>query len=231
MPYKNARQIGEYWKEHVVSWEAGAYYRDRGGRATLWDRLSSFFRGNGMYVRMEAALRFVGPHIKGLTALDLGCASGRLAFKLVEAGAKHVIGVDISPEAVAEAEKRRIESPFADRLEFKVMDLASADARLPSVDLVTSLGVIEYFDQKNLDELLGRIQTRYFLFDFPDADGRRRAWLIWNLRQVYLRLVGCPGVYLYTQEEFTQLADRHGLGRPRFMRNSIFDYVTNLPAP
>lgn len=49
-----------------------------------------------MYVRMEVALELLHPHVKGLTILDIGCASGRFAFQLIEAGASHVIGVDVA---------------------------------------------------------------------------------------------------------------------------------------
>ncbi len=212
-----------------MSWEAGAYYKDGAGSASFWDRMSSLFRGNGMYVRMDAALRMAAPYVKGLTVLDIGCASGRFALKLLEAGAQHVIGVDISPAAIEFADQRRLQSAFADRLEFRVADLTQPDLQLPAVDLITGLGVIEYFDDAALDSLLGKFRARYFLLDFPDAQGRKRAWLIWNLRRVYLRIYHCPGVYLYTPDAFRQMASRHGFNDLRFVRHSIFDYVTNLP--
>jgi cyclopropane fatty-acyl-phospholipid synthase-like methyltransferase len=220
---------GEYWKEHVISWEASAYYKDSGKQPRFWDRLSTLFRGRGMYVRMDAALRLIAPHLKGLTVLDIGCASGRFAFELLEAGAKRIIGVDISPAAIQAANERRAGSPFADRLEFKVIDLTQPDAELPQVDLISALGVIEYFDPTALSALLGKFKTRYFLIDFPDSEGRTRNWLIWNLRRVYLRLNKCPGVYLYSQEEFLQMAAQYGFKDVWFTHHSLFYYVTNLP--
>ncbi len=229
MTREQSSKSGEYWKEHILSWEASAYYKDSGKQPRFWDRLSTLFRGQGMYVRMDAALKLAAPHLKDLTVLDIGCASGRFAFELLEAGARRVIGVDVSPAAIAAAKERQAASPFADRLEFKVMDLTEPDLALPSVDLITALGVIEYFDAQALSALLGKFKTRYFLIDFPDSEGRTRNWLIWNLRRVYLRLNRCPGVYLYTQEEFRQMAGQYGFGNLWFTRHSIFDYVTNLP--
>jgi SAM-dependent methyltransferase len=222
---------GEYWKKNLLVWEAGAYYRDAGGRMPVSERVAALLRGNGMYVRMDAALRMAAPHVKGLTVMDIGCGSGRFALKLAEAGAKSVIGVDISPDAIKMAERRRESSPHRKRLTFRVADLSEPGTRLPKVDLVTALGVLEYFDEAGMDQLLGKLKTRYFLFDFPDAQGRTRTWLLWALRQVYLRIKGCPGVYLYTQEEFRALAGRHGFKNVRFARRSIFDFTTNLPAP
>ena len=222
---------GEYWKEHILSWEASAYYKEAGKEPRFWDRMSTLFRGQGMYVRMEAALKLAVPHLKDMTVLDIGCASGRFAFELLEAGAKRVIGVDVSPAAIDLANQRRSQSAFADRLEFNVMDLTDPHMELPSVDLITALGVIEYFDAATLSALLGKFRTRYFLIDFPDSGGRTRNWFIWNLRRVYLRLNKCPGVYLYTQAEFRQMAEQYGFGDLWFTRHSIFDYVTNLPRP
>lgn len=221
---------GEYWKQHVMSWEAGAYYKDTGRPMPFWERIAALLRGNGMYVRMEAARRMAAPYVKGLTVLDLGCATGRFAFQLAEAGAAKVIGLDVSPEAIEAANRRREQSAFTKRMEFQVADLASPDLELPTVDLITALGVLEYFDTAGLEALLAKFRTRYFLLDFPDQEGRTRVWLIWNLRQVYLRINGCPGVYLYSKEAFRGMASARGFTDLRFVHHSIFDYVTNLPA-
>jgi SAM-dependent methyltransferase len=221
---------GEYWKKHVMSWEAGAYYKDSERPMPFWERVAALLRGNAMYVRMEAARRMVLPQVKGMTVLDLGCASGRFAFQLAAAGAQRVIGIDVSPDAIEAANRSRVRSPYADRLEFQVGDLMQETPRLPQVDLVTALGVLEYFEAPALDALLARFRTRYFLLDFPDEAGRKGAWLIWNLRKVYLRINGCPGVHLYSKDEFRQIAAKHGFADLRFVRQSIFDYVTNLPA-
>ena len=229
MVSKRAKENGDYWKKHVMAWEAGAYYKDAGGTAPFWDRLSSVFRGDGMYVRMESALRLIEPHVKGMNVLDIGCASGRFAFWLIDAGAEHVTGIDISPVAIEAANRRRAQSPYADRLEFKVADLSQPGIELPKVDLITALGVIEYFDAPALDSLLGKFKARYFFLDFPDFEGRTRTWFIWNLRQVYLRVNRCPGVYLYKQDDFRRMAMQRGFKEIWFVRRSIFDYVTNLP--
>ncbi len=219
----------DYWKQHVMSWEASSYFRDADRRPSFWDRMSTLFRGDGMYVRMDAALQLLAPHLQGLTVLDLGCASGRFAFQLLQAGAARVIGLDVSPAAIELAERHRLESPYADRLEFHVADLMQPDLALPRVDLITALGVLEYFDISELDALLAKFKTRYFLLDFPDAQGRTRRWLLWNLRQIYLRLNHCPGVYLYTQAAFRDMAARHGYRDVWYAHRSIFDYASNLP--
>ncbi len=229
MESKRNSKSGDYWKEHVLSWEASAYYKNSDKKPSFWDRMSTLFRGQGMYVRMDAALQLVEPHVKGMTVLDIGCASGRFAFQLIEAGAAKVIGVDVSPAAIEAAKQHRAQSPYVDRLEFKVMDLTQPDAKLPQADLVTALGVIEYFDAPMLDSLMSRMKAKYFLFDFPDSEGRRKDWLTWQLRRVYLWLNHCPGVYLYEHDEFNAMAAKHGYKDIWYTRHTTFYYATNLP--
>ena len=99
-------ESAKYWEEHLESWEASAYFKEGQQKANWWDRLSTVFRGDAMYVRMQTALELLKPHIKDKTVLDVGCASGRFAFQMIEAGATKVFGTDISNEAVNFAKER-----------------------------------------------------------------------------------------------------------------------------
>ena len=72
MDSKQISESAKYWKEHLQSWEASAYYKDTPHKANLWDRLSTVFRGDAMYVRMNAALQLLKPQIEGKTVLDVG---------------------------------------------------------------------------------------------------------------------------------------------------------------
>jgi cyclopropane fatty-acyl-phospholipid synthase-like methyltransferase len=197
-------------------------------RANFWDRLSTVFRGDAMYVRMDAAIEALRPHLDGKTVLDVGCASGRFAFKLLEAGAAKVYGVDISPEAIQIAEQKRIQSGLGDRLGFSVADLVHPGNPLPQSDLVTALGVIEYFDTHAMSTFLGNLRTKFFFLDFPDI-ARRKQFPTWQLRQVYIRVNKLPGVYLYRLEEFAKLAEPFGFEDIWVAQRDGFYYVTNLP--
>jgi len=220
---------GEYWKQHTVSWEASAYFKDSNKKPTFWDNLSTLFRGQGMYVRMDAALKMVAPYVKDKVVLDIGCASGRFAFQLMEAGAKRVIGVDVVPDVIEIANQRRLAGPYADSMEFSVLDLGQPDAQFPQADIVTALGVIEYFNSDELDSIMSRMKTKYFLFDFPDSEGRRKDFLTWQLRRVYLWLNHCPGVYLYEHDEFNAMAAKYGYKDIWYTRHATFYYASNLP--
>ena len=75
MTPESKSKSGEYWEQHVMSWEARAYFKDSGKPPTFWDRMSTLFRGQGMYVRMDAALQMVKPFVKDKVILDIGCAA------------------------------------------------------------------------------------------------------------------------------------------------------------
>ncbi|MCQ3938015.1 MAG: hypothetical protein DPW18_13335 [Chloroflexi bacterium] len=222
-------QSARYWEEHLLSWEAGAYYKEGTQNATWWDRLSSVFRGDAMYVRMKTALELIAPHINGKTVLDVGCASGRFAFQMIQSGAQKVYGIDISSEAVEFARKRGMELGMQDRLEFSLADVVQPNTPLPHVDLVTALGVIEYFNAGDMSAFLGNLRTKYFLLDFPDY-GRKKEFPTWILRQVYIRVNRLPGVYLYSLDEFSKIAEPFGFRDLRVIKKNNFYYVTNLPA-
>jgi len=219
---------GEYWKNHLLSWEASAYYKDTPHKANLWDRLSTVFRGDAMYVRMNAALELLKPYLAGKTVLDVGCASGRFAFQMLDAGAAKVYGVDISPEALQIADAHRIQAGLEEQLDFSVADVVNPASPLPQSDLVTALGVIEYFDTRAMSAFLGNLQTEYFFLDFPDT-ARRSQFPTWQLRQVYIRVNKLPGVYLYRPEEFIELAEPFGFKDIWVAKRDGFYYITNLP--
>jgi cyclopropane fatty-acyl-phospholipid synthase-like methyltransferase len=229
MTNEDRSDSARYWDEHLLSWEASAYYRDTPRRAGWWDRLSTVFRGDAMYVRMRSALELVRPHAQGKSVLDVGCASGRFAFQLIEAGAARVHGVDISRAAVELARLAPASATYADRLDFRVEDLIRPAAPLPRVDIVTALGVIEYFDAATMDAFLGNLRTQYVLLDFPDLR-RRREFPTWMLRQIYIRVHRLPGVFLYSLERFAEIAGRNGLHGLRVVERNRFYFVTNLPA-
>jgi cyclopropane fatty-acyl-phospholipid synthase-like methyltransferase len=218
----------KYWEEHLLSWEASAYFRDSQRKASWWDRLSTVFRGDGMYVRMQAALNLLKPHLAGKVVMDVGCASGRFAFQMIDAGAARVIGVDISMEAIQFAEERRIALSLAKKLEFRVEDLIHPNAPLPVVDIVTALGVIEYFDPPTMAAFLGNLKTKHILLDFPDLS-RRTEVPMWMLRQIYIRVNRLPGVFLYSLEQFAKIARPFGFTDLRLIKRNNFYYVTNLP--
>ncbi len=225
---KQKSESAKYWEQNLISWEAGAYYKEGTQNASWWDRLSSVFRGDAMYVRMEAALELVKPHITGARVLDVGCASGRFAFQMLQAGAEKVYGTDISATAVDAGKKRGAELGLQDRLEFSLADVVQPNTPLQQVDIVTALGVIEYFNVKDMTAFLGNLKTKYFLLDFPDL-AKSKEFPVWQLRQIYMRKNRLPGVYLYSLDQFSKIAEPFGFKDLWIAKRKQFYYVTNLP--
>jgi ubiquinone/menaquinone biosynthesis C-methylase UbiE len=87
---------------------------------------------------------FASQYAAGKLVLDAGCGAGRGAAYLAGRGARKVVGVDISLEAVAYARDRYVEQGEAHKLTFGQMDVAQMAFRDQTFDMVTSIEVIEH---------------------------------------------------------------------------------------
>lgn len=93
-----------------------------------------------MIVEELARLDFVRDHLPGQTVLDAGCGTGYATEFLAAAGARWVLGVDISEEAIiCAAENYRRQN-----LAFAVMDCTTLALDDESFDMVCSLELIEH---------------------------------------------------------------------------------------
>src|SRR3989344_5217194 len=91
------------------------------------------------------------------SAIDLGCATGKVSFKLAESF-QRVVGYDISPEMIGEARNNLQKAGAPNNIEFKVADIEeSIPEESNSVSLVVmSLGTAG--DILNLRQALARIK-------------------------------------------------------------------------
>lgn len=220
--------IGKYWDKRLLSWESGAYPDDDIIRsAGVWDRLSSLFRRDRVAQRMDALMELLTPYVQGQRILDVGCASGRLAVKLVNQGASHVTGVDVASSAIEIAEQRKKAAGMESSLDFFEADVTLPGIELPPVDIAIALGVIEYFDPRSLEGFLSNLNAEYFLFHVPltKTKGKGKISL---LRRIYLLFNRCPGVYLYTRAEFTDISKKYGYSDLRIIKK-FATFITNLP--
>lgn len=217
---KKVSKSARYWRRRVISWERSAYYSDFEGWPGFWDSLSIAFRGKAMSDRMENALQIIKPFIKDKTVLDVGCASGKFAYKMIDHGAARVIGIDISDEVFIDRNINQV-SFYAD-------DLIYPQHPFPRVDLTTALGVIEYFDTKSMKRFLEHLKTKYIFFDFPDNE-RKKEFPTWMLRKIYTKIHNLPGIYHYSYPEFIKLIKPLGFKNVKLIKIGRFYYVTNLP--
>ena len=100
---------------------------------------------------LEYAFHLLGD-VRGKTVLDLGCGTGENIVPLLERGAR-VIGIDISPDLIAIAQKRSSDA----NLEASVMVGSAYETGLPdeSVDVIFCMALIHHLDIKLVrDEML-----------------------------------------------------------------------------
>jgi 2-polyprenyl-3-methyl-5-hydroxy-6-metoxy-1,4-benzoquinol methylase len=94
---------------------------------------------------VREALAAAGPDA---TALDLACSEGWFAHRLLDWGARRVVGVDIRPENIQRAELVREHLGVGtDRLRFEVADVFNLHReRMGTFDVVLCLGLIYHLE-------------------------------------------------------------------------------------
>ncbi len=113
--------------------------------------VSGIPRLENMIVEELARLNFVRPYLEGRTVLDAGCGAGYGTSFMAENGARWVLGVDISEEAIQYAVSR----PPRDNMEFGVADCTGLGLRDDSFDIVVSIELIEHLAQ--VDQYLSEV--------------------------------------------------------------------------
>ncbi len=102
------------------------------------------------YLKHIARYEFAAAYVKGRRVLDIGCGTGYGSHFLACSGARSVIGLDVSTEAVGYAR----EHFHADNLCFRTGDAQHIDIASASVDVVISFEAIEHLvePERLLDE-------------------------------------------------------------------------------
>lgn len=90
-------------------------------------------RGSGSFLPQLSKLEeYWGPEIwgdlAGRTVIDYGCGWGGDSIEMAKRGARHVIGLDIRPKALAVAAQAAVRANVADRCSFQTVTEEKADA-------------------------------------------------------------------------------------------------------
>ena len=129
--------ISNYFDQHYDSWGTSVY----DGHPERWHEYNiSMFREN-------YALGMIKREPRG-AAVDLGCGIGHTLIMLKRMGFERVVGVDISKNMLAEAQRFLKVNKLLGETELHrsdVQDLKMIESM--SVDVCTALGVIEYQDE------------------------------------------------------------------------------------
>jgi ubiquinone/menaquinone biosynthesis C-methylase UbiE len=117
------------------------YDLDRGryGKVRGWitKAIGEFARDNEMHTYYDP---------KDKTILDYGCGGGRLSLRLLEQGAAHVTGIDVSEVRLNEARDRAASNGFGDRVMFLVADAHATGFPNATFDLVVGSDVLHHLD-------------------------------------------------------------------------------------
>lgn len=100
------------------------------------------------------ARNWLAQHSKGNRVLDYCCGNGETALFAAASGAVEVVGIDISPESVANAQKSARERGLDGIARFEVMDAENMTFPTASFDVISVGGVLHHLD---LDAAYGEL--------------------------------------------------------------------------
>lgn len=162
---ESAKQMRAHWDEKITWWAASAYEEQPRG---LLDSVMARLR-RSVHARAVIALELLGRQLEGKVVLDVGCGNGHFLDGCLRQGARHVIGMDISPAAVELAREIAGRNGNADRSTFVVGK--AGDGNLPEADIVTGFGLIDWLDAEECLRFFASLRGRKFMFSYSEMDG------------------------------------------------------------
>ena len=171
----------------------------------------------------ETVLREIPSNDFSIRILDVGCATGRLLFKLAKHGYTNLSGVDLAPRIIEVARKKL--SNFNVNLDLKNAD-SEVDLPWPenSFDIITLTGVIHHFYRLNdaLKEACRVLdkQGKLIILD---------PWFPIIIRQIvnsWLYFFPHDGDFrFYTPKRIDKALAEIGLKKTRYRRKGIWTYI------
>ncbi len=143
---------------------------------------------------------------KGKTVLDAGCGTGELASLIAKKGAKKVVGVDYSDDAIAVAQK----SWVAPNLEFLKKDINGIKEKF---DVVVSLGTLEHLDEplNALKKLKSFLNPKGSLIITCPNWTNPRGYILQTLRQLFNAKITLADIHYFSPLDFQNFAKKLGM--------------------
>ena len=141
--------------------------------------------------------------LKNKTVLEVGCGTGFFAFLAKKAGAKKVVGVDYSNEAIRLAKKNHSLSG----LEFYCRDFQKIRGKF---DVIVSLGVIEHIDSpiKALRQLKNLLAKNGHLIIVCPNWSNPRGYVLLTLHYLFKSKITLADKHYLTPVEFQNWAEQ-----------------------
>jgi SAM-dependent methyltransferase len=198
MKHDNIDQVAQFWNQIAADFDD--IYT---GRKSAVGRALDRWLRKDMFQRFDWVMATAGD-VRGKTACDVGCGSGRFVPALVKRGAASVVGVDISPNMIALSRKLAALEQVTDRCEFFESDVLDWNTE-KKFDLVIAIGFWDYIaDPLPRLRLIRKMTRGKFLSAWP------RLWT-WRMpvRKVRLTLKRCP-VYFFPKSRVSGLLEQAG---------------------
>jgi SAM-dependent methyltransferase len=161
----------------------------------------------GLFRRRKLAVDTVAAY-NAPRVLDVGCGSGRIGEFVLEAGASHYVGVDVSAPMI-EMSRARLER-FAGRNELIVDDFLTAPLEGP-FEVILAVGLFDYLPEPH------RFSRRMFDLTAPGGcvvgSFPTWSWLKGPARKVRYEWIGnCP-IFNYSRRELELMFGASGFER------------------
>jgi SAM-dependent methyltransferase len=172
----------------------------------------------------ERLLDAMGGSLRGQRVLDLGCNAGFWSLAALEAGADFVLGVDVKPEFIEQAQlvfDAKAVDPA--RYLFRAADLFAVELDR-EFDIVLCLGVMDHVDRPA--ELVERIAASGARVVVIDTEVSRSRASLFELTRLYETgaTTGDGLVLLPSRQAVADLAERHGFTTVALAPN-VTDYA------
>ena len=181
-------RIKDYFQQKAYSFDS---VYDETNQWTYW--LNRIFR-RGIFDRLQLTLEAF-KEMENYSVLDVGCGSGRTSIEFAHAGAKQVVGIDVSSTMIELAVEQSRRYEVGKACQFIQGDFFEYAPDL-KFDAVVALGVFDYIS--NPDVLLKKMfehATQKVIASFPNAWSFRSPF-----RKLRYQLKNCP-VYFYTMNQ------------------------------
>lgn len=219
----------QYWKKTAAKWEGTIYdYGKDAAGPNLMEKLAGLFRQDIHVDRRDAVIRYLGESLRGKVIVDLGCAGGYLCSELLKAGAGKVVGIDISPAAIAAADRRfkKLGIP-AEKYSFRVCNINDSGFVMPDCAYVISLGLLEYMSPTEIMSLLQKANGRRIFMAYVQLDRWNPAIRVCHY--IYRKIKRFPYITTFTQAQMRGIVERSGFTDIMFYHSGINTYISAGP--
>lgn len=218
-----SRYYDDYWKKNVMEWES-TIYDNSNKEIGLTERIAGLFRKDIMIDRRDSAVRYLAGRIEGRTIADIGCAGGHLCEKLLKAGAKKVVGIDISPSAIESAKNRFASLNIPpEKYAFFAKNVNDPDFFIPECDLVVSLGVVLYLQGQEIGQFFSKLENHRIFIDYWE----KAQW--WDPTAIcyymYRKIKGYPFISSFKRDGLEEMLKKHGFSKIEFYNSRRNKFV------